>query len=338
MFIKGIDTLLIINANGKLYIISGFFHMFYNEIIDVRNWSPSGEYDGLYPKGARTKSCFFSPEDVQKQYNFLKNDHYYLFKESNKNYPWQFWIEIIAYRLGKFMDIEVPPAYIGYRGDVDKYGALIEWFYNKDHGYIEGSIVMQHEISDYDIKKGEKHNFATILSFFDNKKLILEHWAKIFTFDTVIGNTDRHQDNWGIVYKKGKNGYEYIEFSPAFDNGTSMGHEILEHKFVNFDNPDRLNTYLTNSKARHHMKFNLEDHIQYNFIDFMRRFFTEYKINTDNILKYIDFSFNEFVDSISPLINVEVPDKYKLTRGRLDFILKLLKMRIQMMKDLIETL
>jgi hypothetical protein len=27
----------------------------------------------------------------------------------------------------------------------------------------------------------------------------LELWVKMFTFDALIGNTDRHQNNWGII-------------------------------------------------------------------------------------------------------------------------------------------
>jgi hypothetical protein len=54
-------------------------------------------------------------------------------------------------------------------------------------------------------------------------------WAKALTFDALIGNTDRHQDNWGIIITRqteAPNKIKKMRISPVFDNGTSMGHEI----------------------------------------------------------------------------------------------------------------
>ena len=266
--------------------------MYYNGIIRIDDWIPATEYEGMYPKGARNKSCYISPEVLPYEFLFLKTDHYYLFKESNERYPWQFWIEIIAYRLGTFMKIDVPPAYTGYKSSEDKFGALIEWFYDKDCGYIDGSMVMKHQIENYDTKKGSQHNLETILDSVDKQAIYIEHWGKILLFDSIIGNNDRHQDNWGMVYKKDRDSFKDIHFSPAFDNGTSMGHEILEENFNNFTNINRLDTYLHNDKARHHMKYNLEDDKTYNFIDFMSRYLVEYNFVKDTLRNCLDFDFS----------------------------------------------
>lgn len=312
--------------------------MFYNGIITIDHWIPAGEYEGMYPKGARNKSCYISPGILPQELLFLKPEYYYLFKESNERYPWQFWIEIIAYRLGEFMKIEVPPAYVGYNESENKFGALIEWFYDEACGYIDGSMVMKQEIENYDTKKGNQHNLETILDFINRDPVFIQHWGKVLLFDSIIGNNDRHQDNWGIVYKKEEDSFKDIHFSPAFDNGTSMGHEILEQKFINFNSRNRLMTYLLNDKAKHHMRYNFRDDVTYNFVEFLKRYLTEYRMVTDTIRNCLDFDFSEFAQSVSGLTDILKSGRYQLTEKRFDFILILLRERISLIKEMIKNI
>ena len=312
--------------------------MFYNGIIIIDHWAPAGEYEGMYPKGARNKSCYISPTLMPQELSFLKPEYYYLFKESNDRYPWQFWIEIIAYRLGEFMKIKVPPAYVGYNESEDKFGALIEWFYEEEYSYIDGSMVMKHQVENYDTKKGIQHNLESILEFIKHEPDAIQHWAKVLLFDSIIGNNDRHQDNWGIVYKKDGDSFKDIHFSPAFDNGTSMGHEILEEKFVNFNDRNRLKTYILNDKAKHHMKYNLKENTSYNFIEFMKRYVTEYRIVDETVRNCLDFDFYTFEQSVYGLKNIVTSGKYQLTEKRLSFILTLLRERIYLLQQMIDNI
>lgn len=311
--------------------------MFYNGIITIDHWIPA-EYEGMYPKGARNKSCYISPSILPQELLFLKPEYYYLFKESNERYPWQFWIEIIAYRLGEFMKIEVPPAYVGYNESENKFGALIEWFYDEACGYIDGSMVMKHQIENYDTKKGNQHNLETILDFINRDPAFIQHWGKLLLFDSIIGNNDRHQDNWGIVYKKDGDSFKDIHFSPAFDNGTSMGHEILEDKFVNFNDKSRMKTYLLNDKARHHMKYNLKEGIHYNFFEFLGRYIVEYRMVLETLRNCLDFDFHKFEESVSGLKDIVTSGQYRLTEKRLNFILTLLRERLRLMQEMIVSL
>lgn len=121
--------------------------------IIIDEWEPDEAYDGVFPKGARDKSAYFSPKTPGMV--GIKADHRYLFKLSRHWCPWQFWMEIIAYRLGLLMGVPVPPAHIGmsrtYEPDKDTYGALIEWFFDdrKDE-YREGGHFMMQVVQDYD--------------------------------------------------------------------------------------------------------------------------------------------------------------------------------------------
>jgi hypothetical protein len=205
--------------------------------IVIDDWRQDDTYEGIYPKGARDKSAYFSPETVDE--SCLKGNYRYLFKLSRSWCPWQFWGEVIAYRLGLITGVEVPPAHIGlnnkYNPGEATYGALIEWFYDdKKDIYVEGGQFMVKLVNDFDRQKGTQHNFLTIAKL-KGISGFREHWAGVFTLDCLTGNTDRHQDNWGFVVKDARQqpteGTKLC-FSPAFDNGTALGYEIDEKKLT----------------------------------------------------------------------------------------------------------
>jgi len=177
------------------------------------DWQRDDTYEGVYPSGARDKDAYFSPDNPKDE--CIKPNWRYLFKLSRTTpkvkFPWQFWCEIIAYRLGCLIGVNVPPAHIGHnkkygKDGVDTYAALIEWFYDdKDKGYIAGGQLMGLCIENFDRLKGEKHNFKTILGMIKDSDYWLEYWAEVLTFDVLIGNTDRHQDNWGLIVNRTEN-------------------------------------------------------------------------------------------------------------------------------------
>ena len=100
---------------------------FHNIPIVIDNWRKDETYD-IYTVGSRAKDAYFSPKEPQDK--CIKPDWRYLFKLSRSWCPWQFWCEIIAYRFGSVIGINVPPVHIGlskiYKKDADTYAALIE--------------------------------------------------------------------------------------------------------------------------------------------------------------------------------------------------------------------
>ena len=308
----------------------------YNKPIVIDNWRQDDTYEGIYPKGARDKSTYFSPLSVNE--NYLKSDFRYLFKLSRSWCPWQFWGEIISYRLGLITGIEVPPAHIGlnnnYNPDEVIYGSLIEWFYDdKKDTYFEGGQFMVKLIKNYDRQKGTQHNFLSIPHRTNN---FSEHWAKVFTLDCLTGNTDRHQDNWGLILKgaRQKEKNKIIpRFSPAFDNGTALGYEIIEKNIEKYTDEKRLEKYLTNPRyARHHMKWSLDEQESINFYDFMKKFVLEFPDTKPIIGELLSFNQLQVEEVLSPLIDAVSDAKYRLTQKRLHLIIKFICRR----KELLE--
>ena len=54
--------------------------------------------------------------------------------------------------------------------------------------------------------------------FIKDKKGIMDQFWDMFVIDTLIGNYDRHLDNWGLLLKNGE-----ISFAPIYDCGSSLG-------------------------------------------------------------------------------------------------------------------
>jgi hypothetical protein len=312
---------------------------FHNAPIVIDSWQKDETYEGVYPSGARVKDAYFSPEVPENKY--VKPDWRYLFKLSRDKFPWQFWGEIIAYRFGCVIGVEVPPAHIGlsktYEEGVDTYAALIEWFYDdRDEGYVAGGQYMEAYIEDFNRLKGEKHNFETIRKILNNSQRWLKYWAGVLVFDTLIGNIDRHQDNWGLIEKRVQKARTDYHSSPAFDNGTALGYEILEQNIDKFEEANRLQSYLTHKCARHHMKWSLDEEKQLSFYEFMKKFAVEFPGTKHIIAQHLSFDYQQVEEVLAPLVGAVSDPEYKLTRKRLDFVLKLIFGRKRILEETLE--
>lgn len=129
---------------------------------------------------------------------------------------------------------------------------------------------MKAMIKDYDFERGQQHNFESIeilceaLAKPDRPIPVLLgnawmcDWAIMLTFDALLGNTDRHHENWGFLLERTSEvPPPNIRLAPAFDNGTSLGHEFSPGQFHKFDDPAFLQRYI--SRGRHHMRWRRQD-------------------------------------------------------------------------------
>jgi len=225
------------------------------EIIDVVHWEADAEF-GVFPQGARAKEAVFAPE--QRNYECIVPSKRYLFKRSKGAYPDQFWGEVVAYRIGCLMGLQVPPAFAAFNSGTGHSAALIEWFYD-DIGerFVHAGDYFQRLVPEFDRSKGQQHNLtdAKIMLRAFAQGSLRENWrqwvADMLTFDCLIGNTDRHQDNWGFVYFIDPTDSEaYARLAPLFDNGTSLGHEMFIDRIAAWRS-ENVERYI--SRGRHHM-------------------------------------------------------------------------------------
>jgi len=304
--------------------------------IDVSSWEPDAEY-ATFPQGARTKTALMAPDPCPD--SVLVPGKRYLFKESKKSYQDQFWAEIISYRVGCLMGFEVPPAFAAVNRETGESGALIEWFYTdgKEAFVHAGDLLIALIRPEFDRKKGEYHNMADnihLMRVLGQQGLLKEDWKQwwmnALLFDALIGNTDRHQDNWGFIISPPNPARSY-RLSPYFDNGTSLGHERFPSLIRHWTDADYAR-YI--DKGTHHVRRTPDPNSpRPRHLELLSILLADWPETRSDAAARIDsLTAIDFREVLSDLSLIELP--MPLHPERLDLVLRLLDLRLRSLKAL----
>lgn len=304
--------------------------------IDVAHWQLDELYFN-YPEGARSKYAIFPPNDLGL--DFIIPNRRYLYKRSAKKYPDQYWGEVVAYQIGCELGVTVPPAFAAFDSNTGTCAALIEWFYEdgKAH-FVSGGNYMQLVSPDYDRKQGNQHNFRWIsvigTAFAKNINSDEEwhlYWSKALLFDSLIGNTDRHQDNWGYLFVESTDDKFKANLSPLFDNGTSLGHERFPELILDWKNAD-YERYIM--KGTHHMRWMKDDPKRVGHIEMMQKIIHAYPAVKPTLFKMINtFSIEALTYKLEQLRKLQL--SIPLTQERINLYLKLVLLRKQKIESVL---
>ena len=319
-----------------------------DQIVDIAKWPVYQDFD-VFPEGARNKSLRVCPKE--NPFNFCIPGHKYLFKEAIKSakdarkprHPDQYWAEVIAFKIGRLMDVEVPPVFVAINSGTGEPGTISEWFtgYNSDveERSTSGGEHMQELIPGYDREKGRQHNLMSIITF--SRSLAIQrklshswmmYWAQCLCFDALIGNTDRHQENWKVIW----NGDEgSARLSPFFDNGTSLGHELFPKKFTKcINDPNMLAAYVR--RGCHQMKWHRNDEKRLPLIEGVSRFCRKYPYVITQLIDNLSWEEESLHKSLSDLTAFEIESP--LTAERAEFVYKLTCYRRQLLLENLENI
>lgn len=219
------------------------------EIVSLRGWQPDEEFP-YGPQGAKPKRIFICPNPPP--HGFLIGGHRYLFKEPTGIHAQQIWSEVIAYELSRDLHLPVPPAFLAQGPGNGSPGVLVEFF----HGFSsEPDIRFVHAIERLqglrlptDFRRGSLKDNITLCRLHQTPNW-RSWWARTLAFDAIIGNDDRHTENWGFLIDQGASNAGFT-LAPAFDNGTSLGFIIREQDLTRFTEPPRLRALI--EKGKHH--------------------------------------------------------------------------------------
>jgi hypothetical protein len=114
-----------------------------------------------------------------------------------------------------------------------------------------------------------------------------------------------------------------IQLSPAFDNGTSMGHEIIEQKIHLFNNIAKIEKYI--QKGTNHMKWHIADLSRMNHIDFLCQYVHDFPETKSIVMSSLQFDMDHFKTMLNSLKRFDVP--VILTQQKLWLIFNLIKHR-----------
>ena len=56
----------------------------------------------------------------------------------------------------------------------------------------------------------------------------MEQFADYLLLDAIIGNTDRHHENWGLLRERSEESWK-IMLAPSFDHASSLGRELSDN-------------------------------------------------------------------------------------------------------------
>lgn len=167
--------------------------------------------------------------------------------------------------------------------------------------FVNNNLVTHMDAISYlNKQEKEKPQYYTISNIKEtldklNTKLF-EGFIKIMLFDALVGETDRHEENWGI--ETTPDGYK---FSPLYDNGCNLLREFRNAETLEkYDNGDkdfekyiyRSSTYIYKEDNIHRFKhFELIEYLNENYHDLIFK-----EIN--NLNKLTNKKIHEIVNKI----------------------------------------
>jgi len=194
------------------------------QIVDVSGW----ELDStVLTKGRRQKEWLIEPHD--RRYALFKL-HGYHFAELA--------VEKLAAEIGRLLGIPVAAVELAVRDG--HLGIISPRFLDADETLDEGGDLIVARDPEFPRAEARVHSFPLIEDVLAARgsSLILD-FIQMLAFDALIGNSDRHHDNWGVIFGPGA----APRLAPAYDHGSSLGREIREDEIDALVQPDRLDTY-----------------------------------------------------------------------------------------------
>ncbi len=184
-----------------------------------------------------------APEDIEQmgskeKFWFRHENDRWLFK-----YPrggtGEHWAEKIVAEIAILL--QIPVARVELAVFQNKPGSATLTFADRSIGraLIHGNELLATLVRGYQKDKWHHQNDHTLDRIIDavqsaipkrNHKSALKQLAGYVVLDALVGNTDRHHENWGILLKIGALRPLSLEVAPSFDHASSLGRELTVEK------------------------------------------------------------------------------------------------------------
>jgi len=344
------------------------------EFFDISDWQEKIHYQ---TGGTRNKSVVEN----------LSTTDLYFFKKSIPKYQHEFWSEIIASEVGNALGFNVLKYDIANKnGEV---GCISKLMINPEFQQLtEGINYLQGYDSTYLPEKKEsyeKYTFHFIeeaLKEYNLEKTIPD-LIRTIIFDSIIGNGDRHQENWGYIQSVKENDVQVIkrmtklldnkilrstiktiifiryirmflmtkfklneldeilnfykgEYSPIYDSGSCLGREMEDEKVDLMLRDDfMLKAYV--NKGTSEIRWDGPKLRHFELIDNIR---VEHHYIVKSTINNVIMNFDEQkIRKIVLDIDKNLPEnlnEHKLPDNRKELIIKMITLRIERLKELLQ--
>jgi hypothetical protein len=283
------------------------------KVIDVSEWEYSSS-----SKGSKEKMDLIDP----------KKNKIFMFKEPAEN-SGDNWSEKIASELGIELGFNVQKVDLAINNGIK--GVLIHYSLDIDKGeaLTEGVILLKKDNVNFDPEKRDGYTFQAIeKSLLDISEEVFEAFLEIIVFDILIGNTDRHSENWGIIKKIN---FKNTKLIAAYDNSSSLSRELhsneekikelLSNKPVMFDSYIRRSGSMVGLDGKKRVK-------HFEMLEFLIEEYSE------KLLKYLKILENLSNIKIEKIINM-IPNEFMGEYHKV-LVKKIIKKRRDLMIEKIE--
>lgn len=120
-------------------------------------------------------------------------------------------------------------------------------------------------------------------------------WAQTLGFDAMIGNTDRHSENWGFLAVPADKDSVAYSMAPTYDNGTSFGYLLPEEALPEYADAVGAQRYL--AKGKHHYGWVSGDSSTAHHVD-LCRIFAERVRGSTGTMKRVASIHNDQIDEL----------------------------------------
>ena len=170
---------------------------------------------------------------------FVHEGENWLFKEAREN-TGEDWSEKVASEIAALL--ELPTHHTELANWQGRPGSAVRSFLAaKSTVLVHGNELLGGLIANYDKDKqrGQSdHTFDNIVNVIEklfpvDKARREAAFAMVgyLVFDALVGNTDRHHQNWGVILEMGLEGREpsfSFKLAPTFDHASSLGRELTD--------------------------------------------------------------------------------------------------------------
>jgi hypothetical protein len=297
--------------------------LFQSKPLMVGEWAAHEEFP-IHPVGSKPKQVLICPAHIAEP--FVIPGHSYLFKIAEGWRAQQIWSEILAYRIAALVGLNVPPCFMAVNERTGQVGALIEFFYGYPGETEPGRLVhaidlMRRRGTGQERPHGARSNVLICRKLKIGQES--EWWGRVLTFDALIGNTDRHTENWGVLAHLRRGQVPIFSFAPPFDNGTSLGYEIAQDRLQAACDPKSLEAYI--GKGRHHCGWDAADDTRAPHTSLCDRFLTAYHEAGAGMRNVIRFDPVQIYDIANHYVQFDVDIPFTAERAR--FVAKLVEAR-----------
>ncbi len=336
------------------------------KFFDITEW---GEKKFFQTRGTRDKCVVENPADSS----------FYYFKTSinvrDKNYKHEFWSEIIASHVGKLLGFNTLTYDIARKGD--KIGCISKEMNPGTSVLTEGRSFLTGYDNTYkpSDKSSYKHyTLEFILNSISAYKLESQIYSfyKVLIFDFIIGNSDRHQENWGFITQTNhtwkhkaylflktkkpiKNFILWIlpskviskmsksfvsnlsnQFSPIYDSGCCLARELSDERVnMMLNNELMIESFVNRGQA----EIRKEDGSKYKHTELVSTLLDKDKANISEMIneilnKYDEHKIKKIVNEIDKELPPEFGD-HSLPEPRKELIIKILISKKNKLKELL---